>query len=64
MGGEWDRIEGTAKDLQGEVTGDKSTEAEGNLQEARGEGKDKWDEVTDSAEERLGEGREEFRERL
>ena len=64
MAGEWDKIEGTAKDLQGEVTGDEKTEAEGNVQEAWGEGQDKFDETTDAAREKAGEGSDELRERL
>jgi uncharacterized protein YjbJ (UPF0337 family) len=64
MAGEWDKLEGKVKEFQGDVAGDEKTEAEGKLQEKRGEGKDKLDKAKDVAGERIEEGRDELRERL
>lgn len=50
---ETDRIEGKAKKWEGKVTGDESREAEGRLQEKKGEAKDAprdtWEAVKDKA---------------
>ena len=64
MAGEWDKVEGTAKEWGGEATGDETTETEGKVQGAWGEGQDKLDDAKDTAGEKLGEGPDEVRERL
>ena len=64
MAGEWDKVEGTAKETVGEATGDESTEVEGKGQKTWGEGQDKASEAKDTAEEKIDEGRDELRERL
>jgi uncharacterized protein YjbJ (UPF0337 family) len=64
MSGEWDKVEGKAKEFQGDVAGDEKTQAEGELQGAWGEGQEKADEAKDVATERIEEGRDELRERL
>ena len=63
MAGEWDKVEGTAKEAKGKVTDDKTTEAEGSAQETWGEGKGKA-EAKDVAGDKLGEARGEGRERI
>ena len=63
MAGEWDKVEGTAKEAQGKVTDDKTTEAEGRTQGAWGEGKDKADDAKDAASDKLGKARDDGRER-
>ena len=49
-----DRIEGTAKEAEGKLTGDESREQEGRAQEKWGKTKDEagdaWDETKDKAE--------------
>ena len=49
-----DRIEGTAKEAEGKLTGDEDREAEGQAQEKWGKTKDTasdaWDETKDTAE--------------
>jgi uncharacterized protein YjbJ (UPF0337 family) len=63
---ETDRIEGKAKKWEGKVTGDESREAEGRLQEKKGEVKDAprdtWEAVKDKAGRAFNE-REERKER-
>jgi uncharacterized protein YjbJ (UPF0337 family) len=63
MAGEWDKVEGTAKEAKGKVTDDKTTQAEGRAQETWGEGKDKASQAKDVTDDKFGEGREEARER-
>ena len=63
MAGEWDKVEGTAKEAKGKVTDDKSTEAEGRAQETWGEGQQKTDKAKDAASDKLGDAREEARDR-
>lgn len=64
MAGEWDKVEGKAKEFQGDVAGDEKTQAEGKLQENWGEGQDKFDDAKDVAGERIEEGRDELGERI
>ena len=49
-----DRIEGKAKEVEGQITGDESREAEGKVQGAWGETKDTadntWDKAKDKAD--------------
>ena len=60
-----DRIEGKAKEVEGNVTGDESREAEGRVQSKWGEAKDKaedaWEDLKDKAGEALND-REEKKE--
>ena len=64
MAGEWDKVEGTAKETVGEATGDESTEVEGKAQDTLGHGKDTAETGKEAAEEKIDEGRDELRERL
>ncbi|MDQ3380501.1 MAG: CsbD family protein [Actinomycetota bacterium] len=47
-----DRIEGEAKEVEGEITGDESREAEGKAQSAWGETKDTADDAWDGAKDK------------
>ena len=49
-----DRIEGKAKEIEGEITGDESREAEGEIQGKWGEAKDKVDDVWEDAKDKAG----------
>ena len=49
-----DRIEGKAKEVEGELTGDESREAEGEIQGKWGEVKDKADDVWEDAKDKAG----------
>jgi uncharacterized protein YjbJ (UPF0337 family) len=40
--GTWEQIKGTVKDKVGEATGDRSLEAEGEMQNAEGESQETW----------------------
>ena len=40
--GKWEQTKGTVKDKVGEVTGDRELEAEGEAQNAAGEGQETW----------------------
>ena len=55
---EWDQIEGKAKDLLGEATGDTSTEVEGHAQETLGDVKDAGDNLVDDVTDAAGELRD------
>ena len=43
--GKWEQVKGTVKDKVGEVTGDGDLEAEGEAQNAAGEGQETWGKV-------------------
>ncbi len=43
--GKWEQVKGTVKDKVGEVTGNESLEAEGEAQNAAGEGQETWGKV-------------------
>ena len=43
--GKWEQTKGTVKDKVGEVTGDRSLEAEGEVQHAEGEAQEGWGSV-------------------
>ncbi len=58
MAGEWDQAEGELKEQAGGLTGDESTEREGQAQETWGEGQEKAGEVTEEGEDLMDEGRE------
>jgi len=47
MAPDWDEVEGKAKQVEGKVTGDKSREAEGDVQEGWGSLKDKAGDAVD-----------------
>ena len=64
MAGEWDKIEGEVKEGAGKLTGDKSTEVEGEAQGTWGEAQDGFDDAKDKVGERLDEGSDEARERI
>ncbi|MDQ3121648.1 MAG: CsbD family protein [Actinomycetota bacterium] len=49
-----DRIEGKAKEVEGQVTGDESREAEGKAQGAWGETKDKADDAWEGVKDKVG----------
>jgi uncharacterized protein YjbJ (UPF0337 family) len=49
----WDQAEGKVKEKAGEVTDDKSLEAEGKAQGALGDVKDKADDLKDEVKERF-----------
>jgi uncharacterized protein YjbJ (UPF0337 family) len=40
--GKWEQVKGTVKEKYGEVTGDRETEAEGEVQQAEGETQETW----------------------
>ncbi len=40
--GKWEQVKGTVKEKVGEATGDRSLEAEGELQNAEGESQETW----------------------
>ena len=40
--GKWEQVKGTVKEKVGEVTGDGSLEAEGEVQQAEGETQETW----------------------
>lgn len=40
--GNWEQIKGTVKDKVGEATGDRSLEAEGEMQNAEGKSQETW----------------------
>ena len=44
-----DEVEGKAKEAWGKVTGDEKTEAEGKVEQAKGDAKDAVDDVKDAA---------------
>ncbi len=44
-----DKVTGTAKEAEGKLTGDKSREAEGKLEKAKGEAKDALEHAKDAA---------------
>jgi uncharacterized protein YjbJ (UPF0337 family) len=44
-----DKVTGTAKEAEGKLTGDKSREAEGKLEQAKGEAKDAFEHAKDAA---------------
>ena len=49
-----DRVEGKAKEVEGKVTGDESREAEGRVQGAWGELKDKTDDAWEGTKDKAG----------
>ena len=50
MAGEWDKVEGEVKEKAGDMTGDRSDEAEGKAQEGWGEVQDRADEAKEGLE--------------
>ena len=40
--GKWEQVKGTVKEKVGEVTGDRDLEAEGDVQNAKGETQETW----------------------
>lgn len=40
--GKWEQVKGTVKEKVGEITGDRQTEAEGEVQNAEGETQETW----------------------
>ena len=64
MAGERDKVEGKVKEGAGKLTGDKSTEVEGEAQGTWGEGQDRFDDAKDKGGEKLDEGTDEARERI
>jgi len=58
MAGEWDKAEGEMKEQAGGLTGDDSTEREGQAQEKMGEGEEKMDDAKEKAGDMMEEGRE------
>ncbi|HEX7254813.1 MAG TPA: CsbD family protein [Gaiellaceae bacterium] len=50
--GNWDQVEGEAKQKIGDLTDDESTETEGHAQEAWGDAKEKADDVADEIKDR------------
>lgn len=40
--GKWEQVKGTVKDKVGEATGDRSLEAEGEMQNAEGKSQETW----------------------
>jgi uncharacterized protein YjbJ (UPF0337 family) len=44
-----DKVTGTAKEAEGKLTGDKSREAEGKLEKAKGDAKDALEHAKDAA---------------
>ena len=48
--GTTDKVKGAVKEVAGNVTGDKKTEAEGKTDQIKGKAKDAADSVTESAE--------------
>ena len=61
---DWDRVEGTAKETGGKVTGDEGLEGEGKVQDTWGQVKDKADDAMDEGKEKAGDVADEARERL
>ncbi|MDP8911359.1 MAG: CsbD family protein [Actinomycetota bacterium] len=61
---DWDRVEGTAKEAGGKLTGDESLEGEGKVQDTWGQAKDKADEAMDEGKERAGDLADEARDRM
>jgi uncharacterized protein YjbJ (UPF0337 family) len=55
-----DKISGTAKEAEGKLTGDKSREAEGKFEKAKGEAKDSAEHAKDAAGNLLDRAREEL----
>jgi uncharacterized protein YjbJ (UPF0337 family) len=55
-----DKISGTAKEAEGKLTGDRSREAEGRLEKAKGEAEDAGEHVKDAAGNLLDRAREEI----
>jgi uncharacterized protein YjbJ (UPF0337 family) len=53
--GEWDKVEGTAKEAAGKLTGDKDKELEGEAQHTWGEAKETADDAVDRAKEKADE---------
>ena len=45
VGGKWEQVKGTVKDKVGEATGDRELEAEGEAQNAAGEGQETWGKI-------------------
>ena len=58
-----DEAEGTAKEVQGKVTGDESREAEGKLEQAMGKAKDLVEDAKDAAGNLVDRARDEIAER-
>lgn len=57
MGGASDKISGNAKQAAGKATDDKSLEAKGKLEEARGNVKDKLDDAGEKISVKAGRGK-------
>jgi uncharacterized protein YjbJ (UPF0337 family) len=53
-----DKIKGKAKEMQGKATGDKSREAEGKVEQAKGKAKGKAKDATADMEDRVDESME------
>lgn len=58
-----DRIKGTAKKWEGKATGDESREAEGRLQEKKGQAKDAPGKIWEDAKDKAGRAYNEREER-
>ena len=52
-----DKVTGTAKEAEGKLTGDKSREAEGKLEKAKGEAKDAAGNLIDRARDEVAKHR-------
>lgn len=57
MGGTSDKIKGNVKESWGKATGDRSTEAEGKFDKAKGEVKDTAQDVRDSVRDKVRDAR-------
>ena len=51
MAGNWDKVKGKAKEVAGAVTGDKSTENKGKLEQAKGSAKNAGENLKERAKE-------------
>jgi uncharacterized protein YjbJ (UPF0337 family) len=54
-----DKVKGKAKEAEGKLTGDKSRETEGQLEQAKGDAKDAFEHAKDAAENLLDRARDE-----
>ena len=61
---DWDRVEGTAKEKAGEITGDEGLEGEGQVQDTWGKAKDKAGDAWDEGKEKAGDVADEARDRM
>ena len=51
MAGTWDKVKGKAKEVAGAITGDKSTENKGKLEQAKGSAKNAGENLKERAKE-------------